>query len=116
MRAERSGCRGRRNRGIAVDPLLCRVEADPAGYRRQRRELLPLRMKWRPLQLRHVSEKLFDQQGQEAIAVAAYLPVIGRENRLGRDGADGSGARYQVRIILRGKLCRQILIAQWLVG
>jgi hypothetical protein len=56
-------------------------------------------MERRPLQLRNSRKQRIDQQGEPAIAVAGRWPVVGRQNRLGRNRIDGSCVRNQVGIV-----------------
>src|SRR6266436_316407 len=94
---------GRFPRKVAVEPLLSSLKASPSRYGCPQRHFCPLRMERRLLQSGNLWEKRIHQQGKAAIAVVVRRPIVGRQNRFGRDRIDHFGVGNQVGIVRRRK-------------
>src|SRR6266516_614496 len=77
-----------------------------------KRDLLPLRMERRLRECREFTEKRIDEPGEPEIALGFGRPSIGREDRWGRDRTDAFTFLDEVWIIVRRKLCWQIVRLQ----
>src|SRR5947209_13080419 len=74
-----------------------------------KRDLLPLRMGRWLLERRDFTEKRINEPGEPPIALGIGRPIKGREHRWGRDRVDAFTFLDEDWIIVRRKVCSQII-------